>query len=101
MSAYLHDFTATGVISARPQPVNTMASTDDLDDLDDLFNHDAMDDVFDRPLDVTRSSNAIEESSARSRGTASLGLDEAIEVTRKARAPKPKLDADLSVYQQS
>lgn len=95
----LNNFTTTGVISTRTQQVETMASTDDLDALDDLFNHDTMDDVFDRPLDFTKPSNVTEEVPTRSRGTASLGLEEAIEVTRKPRAPKPKLDVDLSVHQ--
>lgn len=93
MASSFEDMT-TSERDARLQPAATPAVGGD--SLDDLFNYDAIDDVFDAPMETTVP--ATNKTSSRLGGTAALGLDEAIEVTRKARAPKPKLDEQLLVY---
>ncbi len=63
------------------------------DDLDALFDYDVeMDDVF-RDLSPPRAAQNSEASAKKGTGTG-LGIDEEVEVARKPRAPRVKLDED-------
>jgi replication fork protection complex subunit Csm3/Swi3 len=57
------------------------------DDLDDLFNYDIDDDPFAEPVPAKSANNAVKKPS----GTG-LGIDEEVEVSKKVRAPRVKLD---------
>lgn len=65
------------------------------DDLDDLFDYDAGMDVF-RDLTPPRVIPANDDS-RRNRVGEGLGIDEEVEVTKKPRAPRVKLDENRYV----
>jgi hypothetical protein len=75
------------------------------DDLDDLLNNYDFDDPFADDLPVYKPPSPVRASNAnsngngniRKRGAAALGIDEEIEVEKKYRAPRAKLDEERSV----
>jgi hypothetical protein len=88
MAPYLDDMS-----SPAPEPRVQAASGPAAggDDLDDLFDYDVgLDDVFRdiEPPKPTLSSDA----SRKSRGDGGLGIDKEVEVVKKPRAPRVKLD---------
>lgn len=81
----------------RPLPTETpTAGGNEFDDLDDLFDYDAGDvnDPFSDNYVVPGSKNkeAAKDSASNAKSGADLGLDKEIEVTRKPRVPRVKLD---------
>lgn len=81
MAPYLDDMTSSEAMS-RMQPADGPSAGGD--DLDDLFDYDAgIDESAFRAPSPPRTTKA--------KGDA-LGIDEAVEVIKKIRAPKPKLD---------
>ena len=62
-------------------------------DIDDIFDYSAggIDDVFNDDFQHTSKDISVDAASKKS-GGANLGLDEEVEVTRKPRAPRVKLD---------
>jgi replication fork protection complex subunit Csm3/Swi3 len=80
--------------TSRPLP--TEGPTAGGDELDDLFNYDVDDvnDPFNENYVVPGSKEKAKELASKSKSGAGLGIDEEIEVTRKARAPRVKLDED-------
>ncbi|PBP26654.1 DSHCT domain-containing protein [Diplocarpon rosae] len=66
------------------------------DEFDDLFNYDANmddpDDPFSENYVGTKDKQRLKETEAKSKGADGLGIDDAVEVTRKPRAPRVKLD---------
>ncbi|RAL68663.1 hypothetical protein DID88_007372 [Monilinia fructigena] len=83
----------------RPLPTETPnPGGNEFDDLDDLFNYDAgdmqMNDPFSENYVVpgTKGKEKVKDSASNAKNGAGLGIDEAIEVTRKPRVPRVKLD---------
>jgi replication fork protection complex subunit Csm3/Swi3 len=65
------------------------------DDLDDLFSYDVGDenDPFSDNYKPPNKNDATKESTSKSsKGDAGLGIDEEVEVSKKIRAPRVKLD---------
>lgn len=82
---------------SRPLPTETPnAGGDEFDDLDDLFDYDAggTNDPFSDNYVVPGSKNkgTAKESANNAKSGAGLGIDEEIEVTKKPRVPRVKLD---------
>jgi replication fork protection complex subunit Csm3/Swi3 len=63
---------------------------------DDLFNYDVDDinDPFSENYMVPGSKERAKEAASKSKSGAGLGIDEEIEITKKPRAPRVKLDED-------
>lgn len=83
---------------SRPLPSGgPSAGGDEYDDFDDLFNYDIDDtaEVSNKPTKATESSKG---SANKKKPADGLGIDEAIEITRKPRAPRVKLDENRWVY---
>ena len=66
----------------------------DMDELDDLFDYDIdnENDPFSENYKVPGNTEAPKAKPDSRKGGANLGIDEEIEVTRKPRAPRVKLD---------
>ena len=83
------------------RPLRTEAPTSGRDELDDIFDYDAgMDDPFaDNYQSAAAKAKAkADEDASKAKASNGLGNDEEIEVTRKARAPRVKLDEHRCVY---
>lgn len=80
------------------QPLPTGGPTAGGDELDDLFDYDGgLDDPFSENYVVPgqkkdTTDKAPKNTGSKEKGGAGLGIDEEIEVTRKPRAPRVKLD---------
>jgi len=63
---------------------------------DDLFDYDVDDinDPFSENYVVPGSKERAKEAASKSKSGAGLGIDEEIEITKKPRAPRVKLDED-------
>lgn len=70
------------------------------DEFDDLFDYDVggPDDPFSENYKVPNKEPAAKESASKGKSAAGLGIDEEVEVTRKPRAPRVKLDENRYVY---
>jgi replication fork protection complex subunit Csm3/Swi3 len=91
-------------VANRPLPSGgATAGGDDLDDLDN-YDFDAPDDPFSanfKPKNTAK--DTTKDTGSESKDDSGLGLDKEVEVTKKARAPRVKLDehrygAALSFY---
>ncbi|KAK0105835.1 chromosome segregation in meiosis- protein [Cadophora gregata] len=79
--------------NARPLPTEGPSAGGD--EFDDLFNYDAdMNDPFsdNYVAPAAKERQRQIDAAAKTKGGAGLGIDEEVEVTRKARAPRVKLD---------
>lgn len=79
--------------AARPLP--TAGPSAGGDEFDDLFNYDAdVNDPFSENYLVpgSKERQRAKEAEEKAKGGAGLGIDEEVEVTRKPRAPRVKLD---------
>lgn len=87
---------------ASPQTTSRPSGGEGLDDLDDLFNYDVDDenDPFSDnykptiPTDTTRE----QPTSKSNKNAAGLGIDEEVEVAKKIRAPRVKLDEERYAF---
>jgi replication fork protection complex subunit Csm3/Swi3 len=81
---------------ATSRPLPTEGPTAGGDELDDLFNYDVDDvnDPFSENYVVPGSKERAKEAVSKSKADAGLGIDKEIEVARKPRAPRVKLDED-------
>lgn len=91
-----------------PLPTETPnAGGTEFDDLDDLFDYDAgdmqMNDPFSENYVVpgTKEKEKAKDSAGNAKNGAGLGIDEEIEVTKKPRVPRVKLDEHKYVQQLS
>jgi replication fork protection complex subunit Csm3/Swi3 len=83
--------------SNRPLPSGgPSAGGDDFDDFDDLFNYD-VDDVADLSNQPAKTAESSKNGANKKKIADGLGIDEAIDITRKPRAPRVKLDENRSV----
>ncbi len=63
------------------------------DEFDDIFGYeDGVNDPFSDNYQAPASRDKVKESTDLRKGAAGLGIDEEVEVTRKPRAPRVKLD---------
>lgn len=91
MAPYVDDITFSEINSRRLPAEGPAAGGDDLDD---LFGFDAgLDDAL-RELTPPRVAPQSDGNKNKKRKSDILGLDEEVEVAKKIRAPKPKLDCD-------
>jgi hypothetical protein len=91
MAPYIDDMSSPRIATVREL---TPGPTAGGEQLDDLFDYDVdLDDVF-RPLSPLKPIEPAAEKKALGRGQNGLGLgiDEEVEVTKKQRAPRVKLD---------
>jgi replication fork protection complex subunit Csm3/Swi3 len=90
MAPYLDDMSSPAPAEKlRPAPGPAAGG----DELDDLFDYDAgLDDVF-RDLEP-RKPVSPKDSSRKRRADLGLGIDKEVEVVKKARVPRVKLDED-------
>ncbi|RFU25970.1 hypothetical protein B7463_g10362, partial [Scytalidium lignicola] len=78
--------------SSRPLPSGgPTAGGDEYDDFDDIFNYDIDDARATDPKSVDNA-NASKQNSKKQKAADGLGIDEEVEITRKPRAPRVKLD---------
>lgn len=88
---------------SRPLPTEGPSAGGGTDEFDDLFNYDAdggANDPFSENYMVPKTKEQREREEVRARrekGGDGLGLDEEVEVTRKPRAPRVKLDENRCV----
>lgn len=76
------------------------SAPDPFADLSDLDDYDAgVDDPFSENYRTPAQKAAEKESTSKSKSAADLGVDKALEITRKPRAPRVKLDEDRCVCQ--
>ena len=78
--------------ATRPLPTEGPSAGGD----DDLFNYDVDDinDPFSENYVIPGSKETGKEAAGKSKSGAGLGIDEEIEITKKPRAPRVKLDED-------
>ena len=81
-------------------PLPTGGPTAGGDEFDDLFDYDidGENDPFSANYKVPGAKEAAKESVNAGKSGANLGIDEEIEVTRKPRAPRVKLDENRYVH---
>lgn len=86
--------TVTKMASSRPLPTDgPTAGGDEINDLFDYMGEDDPDDPFGNNYVNPEPQKRKDEKAAKEKGSAAgLGIDEEIEVTRKPRAPRVKLD---------
>jgi replication fork protection complex subunit Csm3/Swi3 len=80
---------------ASPRPLPTEGpSAGGGDEFDDLFDYEVggEDDPFSENYNVPNKAPAAKEAASKEKGGAGLGIDEEVEVARKPRAPRVKLD---------
>jgi replication fork protection complex subunit Csm3/Swi3 len=84
--------------TSRPLPTEGPSAGGD--EFDDLFDYDVggEDDPFSDNYKVPNKAPPPKEPASKGKGGAGLGIDEEVEVTRKPRAPRVKLDEHRSVY---
>lgn len=89
--------------NSRPLPTEG-PSAGGGDEFDDLFDYDANMDDSNDPFSANyvvpgaKERQRQQEAEARSNGGDGLGIDDAVEITRKPRAPRIKLDEDRCVF---
>src|SRR6187402_1543286 len=82
--------------ASRPLPTEG-PSAGGGDEFDDLFNYEVdggINDPFSENYEVPEAKERAKEAASKAKSGAGLGIDEEIEVTRKPRAPRVKLDED-------
>ena len=90
-------------VTSRPLATEGQsAGGTEFDDLDDLFDYDARDenDPFSDNYKPPSKNNTVKQSTKKAGNSgAGLGIDEEVEVTKKARAPRVKLDEHKYVHE--
>jgi len=80
--------------SPRSRPLPTEGPSAGGDEIDDLFDYDINDpnDPFSENYNAPGAKETAKETGSKGRSGAGLGIDEEVEITRKPRAPRVKLD---------
>jgi replication fork protection complex subunit Csm3/Swi3 len=82
-----------------PAPLTTGAPSAGGDEFDDIFNYDVgeEEDPFSENYKIPSKKPTVTETASKGKNGAGLGIDEEVEVTRKPRAPRVKLDENRYV----
>jgi replication fork protection complex subunit Csm3/Swi3 len=86
--------------SPTSRPLPTEGPSAGGDEFDDLFDYEVggEDDPFSENYKVPETAPAAKETNSKGKSGAGLGIDEEVEVTRKPRAPRVKLDEHRYVF---